>query len=291
MAKPESRITQVIKFNLYDRGWKHNGKDRSNYDVPGIIRKLNSPMIQEQVEAGKLNGFCGHQIRERYGMIPPEFDVIGGKKVLLEPGIRTVYLKAHENGDVEHRQEFYRNETGDHIFRQYKAEQGGFSMSMNYFIDVDTLRPNIFGGFDYVFVQNFLDNACIGLFDSANSLEVMPVIHQMLENQIVAMFDNIHDSNQTHDYLEAQAKKNRELESKLRRIEARNARREQKAQQLVADVFDSALCADMIPFDQAFSDAESFLSFQAEKEEKQPNKVEKDADRFLNGLGKITGYK
>lgn len=292
MAKAESRITKVIKFNLNERGWKFNGKDRSNYDVASMVAKFNSPEIQEQVKNGKLNGFCGHQIRQRYGMIPPEVGGLeNGEIVLLEPGIRTVYLKAYENGDVEHRQEFYQNPTGDHILRQYKAKQGGFSTAMNYMIDGSMLKANVFGGFDYVFSQNFLDNACVNEFDSLMGTESMPVIQQMLESQIVAMYDSINETNQAYDYLQAQSERTRQLEVELRRIKSRDARRVQKEKQLSEDHFDSLICSETNNFAAVCDEANSFLGYQAPAvEDKQADKKAKEAERYVNAITKIGGW-
>lgn len=292
MAKHESRVTSVIKFNLYDRGWQHNGKDRSNYDVQGMIDKFNSPAIQEQVEKGKLNGFCGHQIRQRYGMIPPETGGLkDGNIVLLEPGIRTIYLKAHSNGDVEHRQEFYNNPTGDHILRQYKAKQGGFSTAMNFFVDGDTLRPNVFGGFDYVFSQNFLDNACTNEFDSMEGADNLELIHQLLEGQIVAMYDSIAETSQVYDYLQAQSDKNRKLEADLRRMRGRDERRRIRQKQLEENHFDSMIASDTTDFDQVCMDANKFLGFRTEVlEDSKQSKVERKAEKYVSAIGKIGGF-
>ncbi|TPT82704.1 hypothetical protein [Acinetobacter baumannii] len=142
-----SRITKTLTYNLANRGRKYGGKDRSNVDIQGMIRKINSPEVQEQVDAGFMNGFCGHQIRQRWGMVPPESIEIDGKIIYLEPATRTLSVKAFDDGTVEHKQEFFENVAGEHVMRQYKAKIGGFSTAVNFFVDGPILRPNMAGAF------------------------------------------------------------------------------------------------------------------------------------------------
>lgn len=287
-----SRITKAITYNLNDRGRQHTGKDRSNVDVQAMIDKINSPGIQEQVQTGSLYGFCGHQIRQRYGMIPPETAMIGDKQILIEPATRTVYLKADEDGTVTHKQEFLENDKGEHVLRQYKAKIGGFSTAVNYLIQNQTLFPNIFGGFDYVFAPNFLDNASIGLFDSAMSEEAMPLINSMLESEIINLYDSIESSSQDWEYMQAMSKRARQAEAELRRLKLRTARRVKKSQQLQQDAYDSALYMNTVSFEDQMRQAEQFLQYQAEPAEKPAlREHEKKADTMLNALSGYMGFK
>ncbi|MCK4090678.1 hypothetical protein [Acinetobacter radioresistens] len=282
-----SRITKKITYNLHERGRKHSGKDRSNVDVQGMINKINSPYIQEQIESGTFNGFCGHQIRQLYGMVPPESVEIDGKIILLEPAIRTVYMSATPEGEVTHQQEFYQNQTGEHVLRQYEAKIGGFSTAVNYIIDGMVLRPNVFGGMDYVFSPNFLDNASIGLFDSAEGTEAMPLIKSMLEYEIVAMYDSMEDSNQNADYLRAMSERARKAENELKRLKAQTKRRIEKANQQVIDEYDSALCSQRTAFDQEVERAQRFLTLNVNEPERQKTSHERKAEGIIKGL---TGF-
>lgn len=286
-----SRITKPIKYNLNDRGRQHTGKDRSNVDVQGMINKINSPLIQEQVKSGTLNGFCGHQIRQRYGMIPPESAEINGKIILLEPACRTVYLKAEDDGTVTHKQEFYENESGEHVLRQYKAKIGGFSTAVNYFVDGPTLRPNVFGGFDYVFAPNFLDNASIGLFDSALGEDTLLAFHSMLEGQIVELYDSIVYSNQDYDHLQAMSKRARAAERELARFKAQTARRVQKNKQLEADEYDSALYTNTVPFQEQLQQAKDFFNIPVKQDESPQKQSEQHATKVLDKLSSFLGVR
>lgn len=286
-----SRITKTLTYNLNDRGRLYGGQDRSNVDMKAMINKINSPEIQEQVDAGFLNGFCGHQIRQRWGMIPPESVEIDGKIIYLEPALRTVSIKAFDDATVEHRQEFFENVAGEHVYRQYKAKVGGFSTAVNYFIDGSILRPNVFGGIDYVFSPNYVDNASIGLFDSSTASEVLPIIHQMLETEIVALYDSMYSSNQDYEYIQAMSKRARAAERELARLKKQTARRVQKTQQITLDQYDSSLYSNTLNFDQQLEAAKAFLSVPFAEKEKNKTPPEKDAEQMLNKFGGFLGIR
>ncbi|MCH2003644.1 MULTISPECIES: hypothetical protein [Acinetobacter] len=286
-----SRITKTLTYNLNDRGRLYGGQDRSNVDMKAMINKINSPEIQEQVDSGFLNGFCGHQIRQRWGMIPPESIEIDGKIIYLEPALRTVSIKAFDDATVEHRQEFFENVAGEHVMRQYKAKVGGFSTAVNYFINGPILTPNIFGGVDYVFSPNYVDNASIGLFDSSTANEVLPIIHKMLETEIVALYDSMHSSNQDYEYMQAMSKRARAAERELERLKKQTARRVQKTQQITLDQYDSSLYSNTLNFDQQFEEARSFLSIPIAESEKNKTQPEKQADQMMSKFGGFLGIR
>lgn len=287
-----SRITKPITYNLNDRGRVHTGQDRSNVNVQAMINKINSPLVQEQVETGCLYGFCGHQIRQRYGMIPPETAMLGNTLTLLEPATRTVYLKAEDDGTVTHKQEFLENPKGDHVLRQYKGKIGGFSTAVNYIVNGNELLPNVFGGFDYVFAQNFIENASIGLFDSAMSDDTLKYIHSMLENEIVAMYDSISEASQNYEYMQAMSARAKNAERELKRFKNQTRERVKRRQQQELDAYDSALCSRTMDFELECKKAEEFLKFKAA--EIAPKKTEEDqnvikANKMMVTLGKFLG--
>lgn len=288
-----SRITKPITYNLNDRGRLLTGKDRGNVDIKAMINKINSPYIQEQVDSGNFNGFCGHQIRQRHGMIPPESAEVDGKIILLAPSHRTVYLKAEDDGTVTHKQEFYENVPGEHVLRQYKAKIGGFSTAVNYFVDGPILRPNVFGGFDYVFAPNFLENASIGLFDSAMGEDALEALHNMLDMQIVELYDSMSESNQNYDYQMAMSKRARVAEAELARFKAQTARRLQKSKQLQLDEFDSALYSHTLNFDEQLQQAQAFFDIPVNHGKEQPKKTdhEKNAEDMLGKLSSFFGVR
>lgn len=285
----KSRITKSISYNLNDRGRLHSGKDRSNIDIPGMIRKINSAHTQEQVESGNFNGFYGHQIRQRYGMIPPESVEIDGKILLLEPAIRTVSIYAADDGTVTHRQEFYDNKSGNFALNQYAAKIGGFSTAMNYFIDGNILRPNIFGGMDYVFSPNFVDNASIGLFDSAEGGEAISLINSMLEYEIVALYDSMSDSEQNADYLRAMSERAHKAENELKRLKAQQRRRIEKSNQILIDEYDSSLCDNRLSFEEQVQQANQFLLMDVKEPKAEKSTHESKAASIAKGLAGFFG--
>ncbi len=89
--------TAKITYDLKDRGYKLNGTDRNNINVPALVSMINSAATQELVKNGALIGYYGHQFRLLFDMNVPESAVVGGKVVRLEPAVRTVYLSKHSH--------------------------------------------------------------------------------------------------------------------------------------------------------------------------------------------------
>lgn len=167
-----SNKTDIIRFNLADRGRKHRGQERA-FDTVAAANLINGGYIQEQVKNGDMLGYFGHQVRMKYGLRPVESAVSGGKQVILEPAIRTTLLKAQPDGTVEHQVEFLDTTSGKLAARLYRNKTGGFSSA----IDVKRIGsrqvPVDFCGFDFVFEPNFTANrgyamALDGVLDSAD---------------------------------------------------------------------------------------------------------------------------
>ena len=114
-----ARKTKKIKYNLFERGRQHSGKNRANVDMKEMINQINHPRVQEMIKSGTLYGYNGHEIRRRYGMFPPESVIIDGKVVYLESAFRTLESYADKNGDVTHVAEFLDNAAGEHARKQY----------------------------------------------------------------------------------------------------------------------------------------------------------------------------
>ncbi|NDM09807.1 hypothetical protein [Acinetobacter baumannii] len=208
----KNRKTKVLSYNLHDRCRKYTGVDRSNVDVDVMINLINSNHVQEMVATNSLQGFYGHQIRQRYGMVPPETVPIKGKLVYLSRAFKTIELRASKDGTVEHREEFYDNEPGEIALQDYKAQAGGFSTSVNYKNVGGRLIPTGFFGFDFVAQPNYASNVgdgqlfdglfvpeepegVVSCFDSATDISQLSqpeiIIAQLLEDQILQTYDNI----------------------------------------------------------------------------------------------------
>ncbi|AYA01698.1 hypothetical protein BEN74_01555 [Acinetobacter sp. WCHAc010034] len=243
------RKTKRIKFNLFERGRKHSGRDRANVDM------------KEMIKTGTLYGYNGHEIRRRYGMLPPESTLIDCKVVYLEPAFRTVEAYAEENGDVTHVEEFFDNEAGEYARKQYLAHVGGFSSAQNYRRAGVGLVPVGFFGFDYVMQPNYTTNVgdgqlfdglvvpeqqdgLIACFDSAtDTSQLAPseaMIAHLLEQQILRDFDSIHSQLQLHQFNEQALDQVGSLSDELAKRDRRAALQAQRAQVSEVRSFDSA---------------------------------------------------
>lgn len=154
MAKNKS---EIIRYNITDRGRKHIGKPR-NFNVAQVVRLINGPQVQEMVNAGDMYGYLGHGVRAEWGMNPSETvlanDGKGQKYVAIEPAIRTIHITASQDGTIEHQAEFLDNELGRKAWEWYQAKIGGFSSVFT----PTPEAPTQFYGFDYVMVPNFATN-------------------------------------------------------------------------------------------------------------------------------------
>jgi len=146
----EKNVTGIIRYNLNDRGRKFRGKVR-NFNIPAIVATINSGATQEKVKHRDMFGYYGHWPRVKFGMIPSEGGIVEGKQVVIEPAMVTVYLKAYDDGTVEHEAEFLDTNAGKLAKQLYKRRVGGFSSA------IDENRPEFYG-FDYVLEPNFSTN-------------------------------------------------------------------------------------------------------------------------------------
>lgn len=286
MGRKTSRIT----YSLHDRGRVHTGQDRSNVDVAAMVRTINSPKVQELVNTGSMLGYYGHQIRQRFGMWPPETAIINGQTIRLEPSIRTVELSADHDGTVTHVEEFLENDAGEHALKQYKARIGGFSVASNYRQHGNTLIPSDFAGFDYVVQPNFVGNAGVGLYDGIGE-DMLHVVSPYLEREIAAIYDSIHREVALGRVAERSIDRVAELEREnyeLRRKQRERAARQQERQQ---EIYDSLLCPAK-PFDPEA--AKAFLQARVESVDDRSRAGGEDDSMFqkaMNGLGKLLGGK
>lgn len=279
MATPTGRKTKPIKYNLHDRGRKHNGPDRSNVDMQSMIQHINSAAVQELVKDGVLWGYCGHNIRQRFGMRPPESTVIDGKMVYLTPAFKTIEIKADKNGEVTHRTEFNENEAGEWARQQYLAKVGGFSTAVNFKQFTTPRQVSGFFGFDYVVQPNYTGNVGdgqlfdglflpetpgiqnegeIACFDSLTVVEQLDPAHaqiaRMLEQQIISEFDNIHQQIGLSQYAGQALDQVAALSEQLDRMEQRQVLQTQRQAELY-----TGMVGDVRSFDSVCQEAEELL--------------------------------
>ena len=291
-----SRVTKAITYSLKDRGYKIAGKDRSNVDVSAMVAMMNSPLVQEIVANGTMYGYYGHEIRQRFGMIPPETATLEGRLVRLEPACRTVELSATKDGTVTHKQEFLENDAGEHAYQNYKGRVGGFSIASNYKPTVNgMLAPSQFGGFDYTRQPNFAANTSYGLFDSAFveddelNASIAAAITPYLDREIVAIYDSIARESELNNHLNMSLDRVVELEKQNQRLRQQAAAKLRRQKEVQIAMYDNAICPT-VPFDEAVARANSFLSKQiSDKYDTGKNSEEKEPTLFGRTLGKLFG--
>ena len=150
-------MTDIIKFNVGNRGRTHRGKDR-NFDTRALAALVNSPETQERVKNRDMVGYYGHWQRMKFGLIPPETVIVGGKNINIEPAIVTTYLRAEPDGTIEHKTEFLDTAAGKIAARLHRSRTGGFSSAINANPRGGLDVPTMFAGFDYVLEPNFTTN-------------------------------------------------------------------------------------------------------------------------------------
>lgn len=191
----ESMKTGIIKFNIKDTKRKHSGKQR-NFNVANIVKAINDPALQEQVKNGEITGFYSHLPRIKYGMSVKEAVFDGTKLIPLDPCFKTTYLKAYDDGTIEHEAEFINNEYGIKAFNLLKDKIGGFSSA----ISEKNNGEYIFHGFDYVKAPNFTENRpySVHLDDTSEHFEPNQVIfldnltpEEINDEKILFLLDHI----------------------------------------------------------------------------------------------------
>jgi hypothetical protein len=276
----QSRKTKKLTYNLSDRGRKATGQDRSNVDIGSMVAQINGAATQEMVSTGSLLGYYGHQVRQRFGMQPPETAFIDGKAIKLEPAIRTLEISAKSDGTVDHVEEFLDNDSGEFARRQYLSKTGGFSTAQHYRAVGNKLAVTGFYGFDYVMQPNYATNVGDGqlfdglllpcepidgvpMFDSMTDFEGMDLaqimLAQALDQQVLSMYDSIHacvqmsqQNAQAYDQIGELLQENQRLIDKQARYAETRRKREAAGYDDIAGVTRS--------FDDVLRDAESFLT-------------------------------
>lgn len=142
--------TPIISYNLRERGRQHTGQPRS-FDIPRLVAAINGDACQERVRNREMFGWYGHWPRIKFGMLPSEGGIAGGKAQAIDPALVTTHLRAHDDGTVEHKAEFLPTPSGEIATKLFKARTGGFSSA------IDERKPELFG-FDYVLAPNYTTN-------------------------------------------------------------------------------------------------------------------------------------
>lgn len=275
-----SRVTQLITFNLNDRGRKFTGQDRSDVDVQAWVDLINSPATQEMVKTGGLFGYYGHQVRQLFGMTPPETAFLAGKEYRLSPAVRTIEFSADRSGNVSHREEFLETDSGEYAFKNFKAKVGGFSMAVDAQPVGGRFMPTIMGGMDYVLQQNYVDNRGYVL-DSA--ITQTPLIRESLEFGLAAILDCINDvqyANFTLEDANERLLQAMQLENTFLQKQARIERQRLLQKERQNEVYDSALCPT-VKLDEFLEESNRFLEMGQQPKPK--NQTQSEAKPKLLG--------
>lgn len=273
----DSRTTKSITYNLGERGRQYNGVDRNDVDVSSVVAQINSPQVQELVMSGDLYGYYGHEIRQRFGMHPPDTWVNPhtGEAVKIEAAIRTIKLSADNDGNVTAKHEFLDTNSGDYAIRLYKNNAGGFSSAINRKRGSDGLyQATGFAGFDYVMQPNYATNKGDGQLDSILFLDDEPVfdgvdvsaeqlmLNQALDNAIAYQLDSINTFLQADEIIDYYQQEAVSAQDSLIHVEQRlqkqqQLRKQRKIEQQQA-IYDSLIC-ESIPFEQMQAQWDGFL--------------------------------
>lgn len=192
-------ITDSITYNVNERGRKYRGVDRV-FDTAALATMINSPKVQEKVKHGDMLGYFGHWPRLKFGMEFTEggIDKESGKAIALPAAIRTLEVKAENDGTITHRAEFLDTEAGQIAEGLFKSKAGGFSSAIDAMPRTNPYIPRGFYGFDYVYEPNYSTNRGHKVVLDSISPELALMLDSVLEqaaieqSEMTVLFDSLH---------------------------------------------------------------------------------------------------
>lgn len=217
--------TNVITYNLKERGRQYRGKDR-NFNIRAICDAINGPACQERVKNRDMVGYYGHWPRIKFGMNPAEGGLDAGRPSLVEPALVTILLRAHPDGTVEHQAEFLGNDPGQVAAKLYAGRVGGFSSA------IDQHRPEFFG-FDYVLEPNYSTNRGYTL-DDVRDMSLDDIEAAIYDEQLRGVMRLLDSANDERD----------RASEVIERLSAEN---EQLLSMLAAKGIDAGAVLDAVP--------------------------------------------
>jgi uncharacterized coiled-coil protein SlyX len=297
--------TDIIKYNISDRMREHRGQER-NFDPKAFAKLINGGEVQEKIKHGDMIGYYGHWPRMKFGMNPQEGGFVDGKQVSLEPAIRTVYMKADNKGNVEHKVEFLDTDSGVLAERMHKSKAGGFSSAIDFKRQGNKQIPYGFYGFDFVFEPNYSKNRAhevsldCAMFDSVdgviecfdevadynNMLNTMNSLYDEQEFEVARREQTIKELNQALDaaYLtiEKVEHENLDLLSEIERLDG------EKPETALDGVIDLVNVTNASKFDDCDSFKNAELAGFQDEEKKEGEGLKAEKVSALDGiLGKM----
>lgn len=290
--------TGLIRFNVRERGRRFRGQER-NFDTTALAELVNGGEVQERVKNGDLVGYYGHWPRVKFGMEPTEGAVVAGRQVNLEPAIRTVSLRAHPDGTIEHEAEFLDTAPGRLAQRLYQSKTGGFSSAINAPRRGSIQVPTSFHGFDYVIEPNFTTNRGYVLDAAGNRIEpdgmdeesqaVLDEVAQYAEivQATTAMFDRVQgDYDRLAEVVTDLQAENNELRGMLAKAPKEPEPAKSTPEPTREEVLDSARQMGKKPEHTPFARAEEFmhgkLAAYEPVEEKRTDEPVTAADKYIS---------
>ncbi len=190
------RRTEKIRYNLADRKREYGGEERF-FHIPSAVALINGAQLQAQVRSRDLHGFYSHLMRD-----PVTGDIkataLPEEQLFIEPAVVTVYLKAYDNGDVEHQQEFTNTKAGKLAWSMHQSGIGGFS-AVTPFIWRDGVQyPTAFKGLDYVRIPNFNENRgyAVAMDDIGSGADPRLMAMHLLQSDLLVMADKLQTERQ-----------------------------------------------------------------------------------------------
>lgn len=190
------RRTEKIRYNLADRKREYGGEERS-YHIPSAVALINGAQLQAQVRSRDLHGFYSHLMRD-----PETGDIkltaLPEEQLFMEPAVVTVYLKAYDNGDVEHQQEFTNTKAGKLAWSMHQSGIGGLSAVIPFVWRDGVQYPTGFKGFDYVRIPNFNENRgyAVAMDDIGSGADPRLMAMHLLQSDLLVMADKLQTERQ-----------------------------------------------------------------------------------------------
>lgn len=192
-------MAEIITFNVNKLGRTYRGSAR-NFDTRALAALVNSPATQERVKNRDMIGYYGHFQRMKFGLIPPETVIVNGKAISIEPAITTTYLRAHDDGTIEHRTEFLDTAAGKVAARLNRSKTGGFSTAIHAKERGGRDFATVFAGFDYVLEPNVTYNRgytfdSVGGSGDGDGGDIFDCVMQDFDQSntaMIALYDSLH---------------------------------------------------------------------------------------------------
>ena len=284
-----SKKTKLITYNLSNRGRPDSIGFKRDVNVKAWVDFINSSDVQHVVESGDMYGYIGHEIRQRFGLRPPDsFVDPSGKVVYIEPAFRTIKLSANEGGDVSAQHEFLDTDLGKYAAQRYHSKAGGSSTGVQTGNSENGSILLDFAGFDQVLMPNYNHNRGNGTFDSLKIIEVggdvqfdgansqhQAMLNSALEVAIACQYDSIQSFIATQNMAELHQQEIQDAYDAVHALQIRQDNIKKRRQSRQDELYDSMLCMS-VPFADKQAEWDEFASSTSEQDARIATKDNED---------------